>query len=190
MQPIGHESDLFGKSSSGGDDQSSTEVWKIHPDHPGYEFSNLGRAYSHYSRRFLKGRTAREGHIYLEMVRNGPTEKRPQIPLHRLILQVFVGPCLPGKEIVRHLDGDPRNNRVENLRWGTSQENSFDRHKHNGTSKGGRRSRAIKHTATGSEVQNPLRNSLEVAIKGAGDGKTVSIPMSLAKDILSALSSA
>ena len=41
--------------SEGGYD--TEEIWKPHPEHPGYEFSNLGRVYSHISGKFLKGRT-------------------------------------------------------------------------------------------------------------------------------------
>jgi hypothetical protein len=31
---------------------------------------------------------------------------------------------------VRHLDGDPKNNRPENLAWGTQEENWMDRRAH------------------------------------------------------------
>jgi hypothetical protein len=42
--------------------------------------------------------------------------------VHRLILETFVGPCPEGHETL-HLDDNPRNNRLENLRWGTRKEN-------------------------------------------------------------------
>jgi hypothetical protein len=94
------------------------------------------------------------------------------------------------QNIVCHINGNPTDNRVESLRWGIYQENSLDRHKHNGTSKGGRRSRAIKHTAAAPKDRNRLRDALEVALKSAWVDEAVHIPMSLAKDILSELSSA
>jgi hypothetical protein len=49
--------------------------------------------------------------------------------LHRLILLAFVGPCPPGKECC-HYDGDPANNRLENLRWDTRKSNAADRTRH------------------------------------------------------------
>jgi hypothetical protein len=49
--------------------------------------------------------------------------------VHRLILETFVGPCPLGME-GRHWDGDPHNNRVDNLLWGTPLENAADRRRH------------------------------------------------------------
>jgi hypothetical protein len=49
--------------------------------------------------------------------------------LHRLILEAFVGPRPSGMQC-RHLDGNPRNNRIENLRWGTPKEDGQDRIRH------------------------------------------------------------
>lgn len=45
--------------------------------------------------------------------------------VHQLILEAFVGPKPLGLEC-RHLDGDPLNNRLDNLLWGTHQENIAD----------------------------------------------------------------
>lgn len=45
--------------------------------------------------------------------------------VHRLVLETFVGPCPFGMEC-RHLDGNQKNNRVDNLRWGTHIENVGD----------------------------------------------------------------
>jgi len=49
--------------------------------------------------------------------------------VHRLVLEAFDGPCADGMEC-RHLDGDPTNNNVENLKWGTRSENFIDKSKH------------------------------------------------------------
>jgi hypothetical protein len=49
--------------------------------------------------------------------------------VHRLVLEAFVGPCPPGME-TRHLNGDPSDNRLVNLAWGTPSENNLDRVKH------------------------------------------------------------
>ena len=46
--------------------------------------------------------------------------------IHRLVLETFVGPCPAGEES-RHLDGNKQNNRLDNLCWGTHQENMTDK---------------------------------------------------------------
>jgi hypothetical protein len=49
--------------------------------------------------------------------------------VHRLVLAAFVGPCPEGME-VRHLDGNPANTRLANLRYGTHSENELDKVRH------------------------------------------------------------
>lgn len=46
--------------------------------------------------------------------------------VHAVILTTFEGPRLEGYEC-RHLDGNPLNNCLDNLRWGTPAENGEDR---------------------------------------------------------------
>lgn len=53
------------------------------------------------------------------------TEKR----VHRFILEVFVGSCPEGME-GRHLNGNPADNRLDNLAWGTHTENIRDKFRH------------------------------------------------------------
>ena len=53
--------------------------------------------------------------------------------VHRLILKTFVGPCPDGMEC-RHLNGNPADNRLRNLCWGTHLENMQDRDLHGRTS--------------------------------------------------------
>lgn len=52
--------------------------------------------------------------------------------LHRVVLLAFVGLCPEGMEC-RHLNGNPSDNRLENLQWGTRQENANDRKRHGTT---------------------------------------------------------
>ena len=49
--------------------------------------------------------------------------------VHRLVLETFVGPCPPGMEC-RHLNGNPTNNHLCNLKWGTHKENIRDAMQH------------------------------------------------------------
>jgi len=45
--------------------------------------------------------------------------------VHRLVLETFLGTCPEGWES-RHLNGNPLDNRIDNLAWGTPQQNSND----------------------------------------------------------------
>jgi hypothetical protein len=51
------------------------------------------------------------------------------IKVHRLVLESFIGPCPAGMECA-HNDGNPGNNRLENLRWATRKENHGDKKIH------------------------------------------------------------
>ena len=50
-------------------------------------------------------------------------------PVHRLVLETFVRPKRSGEEC-RHLDGNTRNNHLDNLHWGTAAENMADKIAH------------------------------------------------------------
>lgn len=75
-----------------------------------------------YNEKILKTTLGKHGYLSVTFRKNG--EKIPYL-IHRLVLETFIGPCPPGMEC-RHLDGNPRNNRLENLCWGTRSENQQD----------------------------------------------------------------
>jgi hypothetical protein len=55
--------------------------------------------------------------------------------VHRLVLEACVGPCPPGMEGT-HINGDRRDNRLDNLRWATHAENIQDKDRHGTTVRG------------------------------------------------------
>lgn len=109
------------------------EIWKPVPGYDEwYEASTEGRIRSWQmtgrgagkratSPRVMKSSDSNKyGHQHLRMF---PAPKVPKDELvHRVILRTFVGPCPEGME-AGHLDGDARNNRLENLAWVTPKEN-------------------------------------------------------------------
>lgn len=109
----------------------STEIWKPVVGYEGiYEVSNRGRV-----RRILAGPGTWPGRMltpsedtkgYMNVrLLNKPAR------LHRIVAMAFLGPSdLP---LVRHLDGDPANNTLENIAWGTHQDNTDDRVRHGRT---------------------------------------------------------
>lgn len=116
-----------------------TEVWKNLDRFSGYAVSDLGRIRSldrvgrgRYGDAWYKGRvlklhlTPKSGHFRAALY---CARGRFDCFIHRLVLEAFVGPCPKGMEC-RHLDGDPANNRLENLAWGTAKENSADCTRH------------------------------------------------------------
>ena len=75
--------------------------------------------------------SARDG-LYLSVRLFGKSRR-----VHRLVLEAFVG-VSPAGAVTRHLNGDHRDNRIENLAWGTRLENHRDMIDH-GTSPRGER---------------------------------------------------
>ena len=117
------------------------EVWKDIPGYEGcYQASTHGRIRSvarpvfrkdghsgyavwQYAGRILRVRPTESGHLNVSLgARN--TKK-----VHRLVLETFVGPCPAGHECL-HADGNPANNRLDNLRWGTRLDNRADMRAH------------------------------------------------------------
>jgi len=109
------------------------ESWRTIPGHEGqYEVSDQGRVRSlpHRVRvvphgveatrlspgRVLKPGTKPSGHVSVAL------GKRNSRDVHRLVCLAFKGPCPDGLEVL-HLNHDPSDNRLENLRYGTRSEN-------------------------------------------------------------------
>jgi hypothetical protein len=117
------------------------EVWKAIPGYEGqYEVSNQGnvRSLDRYVEcegpikgRYLskkKGRALRPGpsnfgHMSVVLGKHNTHF------VHKLVLLAFVGPA-PDKHECCHSNGDPADNRLENLRWGTRSENIKDAVRH------------------------------------------------------------
>ena len=117
------------------------EVWKAVPGYEGeYEVSSFGRVRSldrcvpRLSRdgktgvRYVTGRVLRpgpskSGHRTVSLGRNNSKQ------VHALVLLAFEGVAPSGHEVL-HIDGDPANNCLSNLRYGTRSENNFDITRH------------------------------------------------------------
>ena len=98
-----------------------TEEFKEYKD-SGYEVSNLGRV--RHGTRFIKpwNNTSAK---YFQITCTKDGKKRKPF-LHRMVAELFV-PNVDGKPEVDHIDGNPYNNRADNLRWVTSSENKQNR---------------------------------------------------------------
>lgn len=72
----------------------------------------------------------RLGHLGIHLSRNNESTF---FLVHRLVTAAFIGPCPEGMQ-VRHLDGNPVNNALSNLAYGTPAEDHQDKLRH-GTAK-------------------------------------------------------
>ena len=55
--------------------------------------------------------------------------KKHTVRVHKLVLEAFVGPA-PAGMVCCHWNGDPTDNRIENLRWDTMKANQGDSARH------------------------------------------------------------
>lgn len=92
-----------------------------------YEVSDRGRVWSIRSHRTLKYRLDGYGYptVTLCEKRNSPGGRQIMVPVHRLMAAAFLRPR-PDGQGVRHLDGSHQNDLIENLCYGTQQENMQD----------------------------------------------------------------
>ncbi|QOH59937.1 hypothetical protein C6Y44_27920 (plasmid) [Rhodococcus rhodochrous] len=116
------------------------EVWVPVKGYEGhYEVSTHGRVksltrtlpHAHsgtktYPETILSPAVAKKGHLQVGLNLDG---KRRTVLVHHLVAEAFLGERPEGLQ-VRHLDGNPANNHVTNLLWGTGGENNRDAVRH------------------------------------------------------------
>lgn len=94
-----------------------------------YEVSDQGHVTAKKSGRILASRQTAKGYVIVTLNRSWGNSVQRRV--HRLVLEAFVGPCPEGQEGC-HGPGGPSDNRLENIRWDTREENARDivRHGH------------------------------------------------------------
>jgi len=109
-----------------------TESWKDIEGQDGkYAVSTKGRVKSFYDKNqygvqkrkvplVMKGRDNSTGRLLVQL------QEGKQFRIHRLVAEAFI-PNPENKREVDHIDGNPKNNCVENLRWATSSEQGRNR---------------------------------------------------------------
>ncbi len=122
-------------------DRSTSVEYRDVLGFPGYRIGDDGSCWSLYKRpistmgtewRQLPGSINAHGYRVYCLTKD---KKTHYFFGHRLVLEAFVGPRPDGMQC-RHLDGDPSNNHLENICWGTSKENIGDRVGHGTAARG------------------------------------------------------
>ena len=124
------------------------EEWRLCIGFPSYAVSNMGRV-----QRLVKITNARldrpkalsldhDGYLRVMLSEKGV---KTTIKVQRLVAATFLPPRPSPKHNIAHNDGNPANNRSDNLRWATQRENIADELKH-GTRARGERQGASKLT--------------------------------------------
>ncbi len=99
------------------------EVWKIIEDYPDYQISNFGRIRSlkFEKERILKFGNNNRGYLHVLLYNNGESKR---FRIHRLVLKIFK-PITNSEDFqCNHIDGNKKNNNINNLEWCTCSENN------------------------------------------------------------------
>lgn len=125
---------------SGGGQSLPGEIWKPVPSEPGILVSSHGRVllppryapmrnggYRAYFPRPRRGQVSRSSkdaaHEFLLVMVHCPDKRQRPRKVHQLVCEAFHGTKPFPEAVVIHLDENGKNNRPENLKWGTQKEN-------------------------------------------------------------------
>lgn len=143
------------------------EGWLLIADYPLYEVSSLGRV-----RSWIRGGPEAlvlkqfHGHGYprvnLYPARGG---RARSVVVHKLVLEAFVGPR-PDGMVACHNNGNQKDNRPDNLRWGTVLDNAADKTIHGTVASGERHGSRTRPDRVGRGDRHSSRTNIAARPRG------------------------
>jgi hypothetical protein len=107
------------------------EVWKVVPHGEGYFVSNKGNIASEKTGTFKLRKLHENKYGYIGVILSmGNRNDMKHFLVHRLVAETFIENP-ENKPQVNHIDGDKKNNNVENLEWVTAKENTAHAYENN-----------------------------------------------------------
>ncbi|ADL50541.1 HNH endonuclease [Clostridium cellulovorans] len=71
-----------------------------------------------------------KGYLHVQIRKGIGRDTKVKVPVHQLVLATFKGQRKSNELVCRHLNGNPLDNRIENLEWGTVKDNCNDSIRH------------------------------------------------------------
>lgn len=112
-------------------DMLDGEVWKVVPNHLGYEVSNLGRVRN--GKGLVMSQAFNKGYLFLGLKQDDGHRKNWRV--HRLVATVFLDDSKEGEDEVDHINGVKTDNRAINLRWVDRKTNARATYQRGGATK-------------------------------------------------------
>ena len=108
------------------------EIFLPIKNYDNYFVSNFGNVKNSKTNRILKQDTHRQGYKRIKLSKNG---KLKRFRVHRLVGMAFLENP-DNKPMIDHIDNNPANNNIKNLRWATNQDNGCNRGKYKNNKSG------------------------------------------------------
>lgn len=106
-----------------------SEEWRDVLGWPAYQVSDWGRVRKFLARGRMRYPAVQQGSGGYQIVKLCRGGEARSFRVHRLVLAAFVGPAPAGHQGC-HNNGDPSDNRLDNLRWDTPAGNALDKKAH------------------------------------------------------------
>lgn len=98
----------------------ASEIWKPIKWAKNYLVSNMGRIRNIKTNKLLRLNITKKRYRLISICKNGVVKK---IGVHLLVLEMFGGKRPSNNHVCMHIDNNPANNHISNLKWGTQEQN-------------------------------------------------------------------